>query len=71
MKLHKVLLFIFILPVTLFLDLVFYALTNNCPSCGNGFAQWVTSEGALSFPIVVGLTEWFSQMFTNLKTSKK
>lgn len=70
MKLHRVLLFIFILPVTLFLDLIFYALVNSCPAC-NSFSQWVGSEGALSFPIVVGLTEWFSQIFTNIKTSKK
>ncbi len=61
MKLQKVFLFILILPVTLLFDLILYALVKTCPSCGN-FWQWVETEGALSFPIVVGLTGWFSQL---------
>ncbi|MBI5452580.1 hypothetical protein HY945_03890 [Candidatus Gottesmanbacteria bacterium] len=62
MKLQKALLFLFILPVTLFLDLILYGLVKSCPSCGS-FWQWVGTEGALSFPIVIGLTQWFSRFF--------
>ncbi len=79
MKLQKVFLFILILPVTLFFDLILYALVKTCPSCGN-FWQWVETEGALSFPIVVGLTQYINHILTtytsyksqnvNLKTQK-
>jgi len=69
MRLRKLLLFIFILPLTLFLDLILYGLTKSCPACGS-FWQWVGSEGALSFPIVVGLSGWFSQLFTSSKSVK-
>ena len=62
MKLHKIILFILILPVTLVLDLILYSATKTCPSCGS-FAQWLGTEGALSFPIVIGLSEWFRQFF--------
>lgn len=58
MRLQKVLLFIIILPLTLVLDLLMFAFTRNCPTCGS-FSQFLLSEGALSFPIVVGLLEWF------------
>ena len=66
MKLRKILLFIIILPLTLFIDLVLYAMLKTCPSC-TSFWQWVGSEGAISFPIVVGLTTWFSQLLANFK----
>jgi len=62
MKIQKVLVFLLILPLTLFLDLILYSLIQTCPSCGS-FWQWVGSEGALSFPLVVSLEEWFSQSF--------
>jgi len=61
MKAQKLLLFIFVLPVTLLLDLILFAFIRNCPSCGS-FSQFIASEGALSFPMVVGLTQWFSQV---------
>lgn len=70
MKLQKALLFIFVLPLTLFLDLIFYAFVKTCPTCGS-FWGWLGSEGALSFPIVVGLTEWFREMLQEFKVSTK
>lgn len=54
MRLQRILLLIIVLPLTLFLDLILYAATQTCPTCGS-FWQWVGSEGALSFPIVVEL----------------
>jgi len=61
MKFKKIALFILILPLTLFLDLILYGLTKACPSCGS-FWQWVQTEGALSFPIVVGITQWIQEL---------
>lgn len=69
MKFKRLFLFILILPLTLFLDLILYAMINTCPTC-TSFAQWIQTEGALSFPIVVGLTEWFSQTLKSLKLLK-
>lgn len=54
MKIQKLLVLFLILPLTLFLDLILYAATQTCPTCGS-FWQWIGSEGALSFPIVVEL----------------
>lgn len=62
MKPQKLLLFLFALPVTIILDLILYSFTKACPSCGS-FTVWLQTEGALSFPIVVGLSEWFGQFF--------
>lgn len=61
MKLYKLLLFLLIMPLTIVLDLILFAFTRNCPGCGN-FWQFLVSEGALSFPFVVGITQWFSQI---------
>lgn len=47
---------IIILPLTLLLDLVLFAFLKNCPSCGS-FWEFVKTEGALSFPIVVSFVE--------------
>ncbi len=69
MKLQKVFLFILILPLTLFLDLILYALVKTCPSCGS-FWQWVETEGALSFPIVVGLTQYLNNILTTYTPMK-
>jgi hypothetical protein len=60
MKLRRFILFLFVLPVTVALDLVLYGITQSCPSC-TSFTQWLRTEGALSFPIIVELTEWFQQ----------
>ncbi|MBM3283100.1 hypothetical protein FJY90_02500 [Candidatus Gottesmanbacteria bacterium] len=62
----KILLFLFILPLTLLLDLAFYAATRNCPGCGS-FWQWVGSEGALSFPIVISLMEYVKRLTEKLE----
>lgn len=67
MKLQKILLFLFVLPLTLFLDLILYAFVKTCPNCGS-FLDWVKTEGALSFPLVMGLEEWLSQVLAGFKT---
>lgn len=66
MKLHKVLLFLLVLPLTLVLDFILYSFTKSCPTCGS-FAVWLETEGALSFPIVVGLSEWVRQIMTSFR----
>ena len=65
-KMKKIALIIFLFPLTIFLDLIFYAFIKNCPSCGN-FGQWLANEGSLSFPIVVMLTEWLEQVIESVK----
>lgn len=65
MKLHKVILFIIILPIAIILDLVIYALVKQCPTCGS-FGTFVKTEGALSFPFIVGLSDWLRMTFNNL-----
>lgn len=62
MSLRRVVLFVLILPMTLFLDFILYSFTKACPSCGS-FTVWLETEGALSFPIVVGLSDWVRQYF--------
>lgn len=62
MRFRKIFLFLLILPLTLFLDLILYAMMNVCPACSS-FTQWLQTEGALSFPIVVGLVEWARQFY--------
>lgn len=69
MKLHKILLLL-VLPLTLVLDLILYGFIKTCPTCGN-FWQFLESEGALSFPIVVGITEWLTQIFPKSLKSPK
>lgn len=66
MKSSKFILFILILPMTLLLDLILFALTRSCPGCGS-FTQWIQSEGALSFPVVVSFTEWGREMIVKSK----
>lgn len=58
----KVLLLIVVLPLTLVLDFILYAFVKNCPSCGS-YWQFIETEGALSFPIVIGATEWLNELF--------
>jgi len=70
MKFRKFLLIIFILPVTLILDLILYSLAGTCPACGS-FWQWIGSEGALSFPLVVGFYQWFERLLIDLKVMPK
>lgn len=62
MKPRKFILFLLVLPLTLFLDFILYSFTKACPSCGS-YSQWLQTEGALSFPIVVGVSEWLGQYF--------
>lgn len=66
MKLSKMILFLLILPVSLLLDLILYAFIKTCPSCGS-FSVWLKTEGALSFPIVVSLTQWTEQLINRKK----
>ena len=70
MKLYKILLFLLVLPLTLVLDLILFAFIRTCPACGN-FWQFLTTEGALSFPIVVGITEWLNQSLSFPKLPKQ
>ena len=65
MRVYKLLIFLFILPLTLFLDLMLYGMLNICPTCGS-FSTWLQTEGALSFPIIVGLGGWLSQLLPKL-----
>ena len=64
-KIKKFLLFIFVLPVTILLDFILFSLTRSCPTCGS-FNQWLASEAALSFPLVVSLGDWMVQILTEL-----
>jgi hypothetical protein len=66
MKLRHIILFILILPLTLVLDFILFAFTRVCPSCGS-FWQFVQTEGALSFPMVVGFIQWFEQILIDKK----
>ena len=71
-KLKKLLLFIFVLPITLLLDFVMFSFTRNCPSCGS-FSAWLTHEGALSFPLVILLGDYIKgavAAFNNINRSK-
>ncbi|OGG26441.1 hypothetical protein A2960_06205 [Candidatus Gottesmanbacteria bacterium RIFCSPLOWO2_01_FULL_39_12b] len=65
-RLKNILLFIFVLPLTLFLDLILYAALKTCPTC-ESFWAWVGTEGAISFPIVVVVTEWFGRVLERFK----
>ncbi|OGG00806.1 hypothetical protein A3D78_01725 [Candidatus Gottesmanbacteria bacterium RIFCSPHIGHO2_02_FULL_39_14] len=65
-KIKKLLLFIFILPVTIILDFILFSLTRSCPTCGS-FSAFLASEAALSFPLVVALGDWISQILTELR----
>ncbi len=69
MKIQKVIFFLLVLPLTLLLDLIIFAFVKTCPSCSS-FWQWVSSEGAISFPLVVSLSEYFSQLLVDLKIKK-
>jgi len=65
-RIKKLLLFLFILPVTVFFDFILFSLTRNCPSCGS-FSQWLASEAALSFPLVVSLSDFLNTILTDLQ----
>lgn len=69
MKLRKLMLLILILPLTIILDLILYAATRSCPSCGT-FTQWLQTEGAISFPLVVEVTRWFEQKLISFQSHK-
>ncbi|OGG10943.1 hypothetical protein A3J20_05720 [Candidatus Gottesmanbacteria bacterium RIFCSPLOWO2_02_FULL_42_29] len=65
-KLKKIMLFLFVLPLTVFLDFIIFSLSRNCASCGS-FQAWLTSEAALSFPLIVTLGDWFNRLLIDLK----
>ena len=67
-RLKKLLLLVFVLPLTLFFDFIIFSLTKTCPSCGS-FSQWLSSEAALSFPLIVLLGEWINRILTELKVN--
>lgn len=58
--------FLFVLPMTIFLDFILFSLSRNCPSCGS-FQAWLASEAALSFPLIVSLGDWFNRLLIDLK----
>lgn len=60
MKLSKIFLFLLILPLTILLDLILFAFLRTCPTCGS-FSQFIKQEGALSFPLVIGIAQWLEQ----------
>ncbi len=66
--LKKAALAVFILPLTLLLDLVLFAFLKNCPSCGS-FWEFVRTEGALSFPLVVGIINWVENLSLQRKST--
>ncbi|OGG15664.1 hypothetical protein A3D77_01395 [Candidatus Gottesmanbacteria bacterium RIFCSPHIGHO2_02_FULL_39_11] len=70
MKLSRIFLFIFVLPVTLFLDFILYAILQTCPGCST-FSGFLKTEGALSFPFVIELTEWIHRVIKNSLIGKK
>ncbi|MCJ7740993.1 hypothetical protein MUP32_06825 [Candidatus Microgenomates bacterium] len=63
MKWQKVLFFLLVLPFTLGLDFLLYAMMKSCPNCSS-FTQWLQTEGALSYPFVAGITIWFTHKFS-------
>jgi hypothetical protein len=69
MKLKNLLLFLFVLPLTLFLDFILYAMLKSCPSCGS-FGEWLKTEGAISFPVVISLSEWVEQFISRLNNRR-
>ena len=69
-KLKKFLLLIFVLPVALIFDFIIFSLTRNCPTCGS-FNAWLTSEAALSFPLIVLLGDWINRIVTGFRQVKK
>lgn len=66
MKLHRILFFALILPLTLILDIILFNLTRACPTCGS-FSQFIQTEGALSFPLVVGFMELIRALLASLQ----
>lgn len=70
MVFKKIALFLFVLPLTLVLDLILYALVKSCPTCGS-FWEWIQTEGALSFPLVVEITQWAEQLAGQFKSQKR
>lgn len=61
MKLSKIFLFLLVLPLTLILDVILFNLTRACPTCGS-FSEFIKQEGALSFPLVVGIMSWIENI---------
>jgi len=70
MSFKKLLLFLLVLPITLLLDLILYAFVKTCPTCGT-FGEWLATEGALSFPIVISLTDYLKQVLEELSIIKR
>ena len=58
--------FLFVLPLTVFLDFIIFSLSRNCATCGS-FQVWLSSEAALSFPLIVTLGDWFNRLLIDLK----
>ena len=67
MKFTKFLLFLLIFPLTIILDFLVFSMLRTCPTCGS-FSQFVTSEGAISFPLVVEISQWVRQLIPPKKT---
>lgn len=69
LKPYKIVFILLLLPVTLFLDLILYAMVKTCPSCGS-FWQFVETEGALSFPVIISIGQWFRQKIGSERANK-
>lgn len=61
MKFSRLPLLLLVFPLTVVLDFLVFSMLRSCPTCGS-FSQFVTSEGALSFPIVVEISQWVRQL---------
>lgn len=70
MKFSRVFLFIFVLPLTLLLDFILYGIIQSCPACGS-FTNFLKTEGALSFPFVIEITEWTQKQVKNSAVGKR
>lgn len=68
MKLSKIFLFLLVLPLTLILDLILFNVIRTCPTCGS-FSQFIQTEGALSFPFVVGIMNWLQSIVSRRQST--
>ncbi|MBI2617648.1 hypothetical protein HYW55_05945 [Candidatus Gottesmanbacteria bacterium] len=59
-----------LLPLTLLLDLILYAAFHSCPSCAS-FSQWIKTEGAFSFPAILGFTKFVEVSIAQFHKDRK
>lgn len=66
----RFILFLFILPLTIFLDFILFSLIKTCPSC-ESFTKFIAQEGAISFPLVTDFSNWLNQLITSFQNANK